>query len=164
VLGIYGFGAAAHIVAQVARAQGREVQAYTRAGDRPAQRFALEHGATWAGDAGTPGPAPLDAAIIYAPVGSLVVDALRVLRKGGTVVCAGIHMSDIPSFAYDLLWGERIVRSVANLTRRDGEEFLRLALTVPVKTTTRAYPLARANEALDDLRSGRLEGAAVVVP
>jgi propanol-preferring alcohol dehydrogenase len=164
VLGIYGFGAAAHIVAQVARAQGREVHAYTRAGDRAAQRFALQHGATWAGDAGTPGPTPLDAAIIYAPVGALVVDALRVLRKGGTAVCAGIHMSDIPSFSYDLLWGERVVRSVANLTRRDGEEFLQLAPAVPVRTTTRAYPLARANEALDDLRSGRLEGAAVLVP
>ncbi|HEY9445847.1 MAG TPA: zinc-dependent alcohol dehydrogenase family protein [Burkholderiales bacterium] len=163
-LGIYGFGAAAHIVSQVARAQGREVYAFTRPGDRAARQFALAHGASWAGDAGSAPPALLDAAIIYAPVGSLVVDALRALRKGGTVVCAGIHMSDIPSFSYDLLWGERSIRSVANLTRRDGEAFLELAPTIPVRTTTQAYPLSRANDALADLRSGQLTGAAVLVP
>ncbi|HWI13687.1 MAG TPA: zinc-binding alcohol dehydrogenase family protein, partial [Burkholderiales bacterium] len=163
-LGIYGFGAAAHIVAQVAHAQGRTVYAYTRPGDREGQRFALDHGATWAGDADSTGPAPLDAAIIYAPAGPLVVSALRAVRKGGTVVCAGIHMSDIPSFPYELLWGERTVRSVANLTRRDGEAFLALAPTIPVRTTTTAYPLERANDALSDLRSGRLTGAAVLVP
>jgi len=163
-LGIYGFGAAAHIVAQVARAQGRAVYAYTRPGDREGQRFALDHGATWAGDADSTAPAPLDAAIIYAPAGPLVVSALRAVRKGGTVVCAGIHMSDIPSFPYELLWGERTVRSVANLTRRDGETFLALAPTIPVRTTTTAYPLERANDALSDLRRGRLTGAAVLVP
>jgi propanol-preferring alcohol dehydrogenase len=164
VLGIYGFGAAAHIVAQVARAQGRTVYAYTRPGDRDGQRFALEHGAAWAGDAGSAAPQPLDAAIIYAPAGPLVVTALTAVRKGGTVVCAGIHMSDIPSFPYELLWGERTVRSVANLTRHDGEVFLAVAPTIPVRTTTRAYALEQANEALDDLRSGRLTGAAVLVP
>jgi propanol-preferring alcohol dehydrogenase len=163
-LGLYGFGAAAHIVAQVARAQGRTVYAYTRPGDLDGQRFALEHGAAWAGDAASAAPQPLDAAIIYAPAGPLVVSALRAVRKGGTVVCAGIHMSDIPSFPYELLWGERTVRSVANLTRRDGEEFLKLAPTIPVRTTTRAYALEQANEALDDLRTGRLTGAAVLVP
>jgi alcohol dehydrogenase, propanol-preferring len=164
VLGIYGFGAAAHIVTQVACAQGRTVYAYTRPGDRDGQRFALEQGAAWAGDAGSAAPQPLDAAIIYAPAGPLVVAALRAVRKGGTVVCAGIHMSDIPSFPYELLWGERTVRSVANLTRRDGEEFLKLAPTIPVRTTTRTYALEQANEALDDLRNGRLTGAAVLVP
>ncbi len=163
-LGIYGFGAAAHIVSQVAHAQQRTVYAYTRPGDRSGQRFALDHGATWAGDAGMAAPEPLDAAIIYAPAGELVVTALRAVRKGGTVVCAGIHMSDIPSFPYELLWGERTVRSVANLTRRDAEDFLRLAPTIPVRTTTQTYPLERANEALADLRSGRLTGAAVLVP
>ena len=163
-LGLYGFGAAAHIVAQVARAQSRTVYAFTRPGDATAQRFALDHGASWAGDAGATPPTPLDAAILYAPVGALVIDALRAVRKGGTVVCAGIHMSDIPSFPYALLWGERTVKSVANLTRRDGEEFLALAPTVPVQTTTVVYPLACANEALGDLRSGRLNGAAVLVP
>jgi len=163
-LGLYGFGAAAHIVSQVARAQGREVYAYTRPGDRAGQQFALAHGAAWAADAGSAPPALLDAAIIYAPVGSLVVDALRVLRKGGTVVCAGIHMSDIPSFSYDLLWGERSIRSVANLTRRDGEAFLELAPTIPVRTTTQTFPLHEANEALAALRSGQLTGAAVLVP
>jgi propanol-preferring alcohol dehydrogenase len=125
---------------------------------------ALALGAAWAGDAGSPAPRPLDAAIIYASAGPLVVSALRAVRKGGTVVCAGIHMSDIPSFPYELLWGERTVRSVANLTRRDGEEFLKLAPTIPVRTTTRAYALEQANEALDDLRNGRLTGAAVLVP
>ena len=163
-LGLYGFGAAAHTVAQVARAQGRTVYAFTRPGDAAAQRFARDHGASWAGDAGETPPTPLDAAILYAPVGALVVDALRAVRKGGRVVCAGIHMSDIPSFPYALLWGERSVKSVANLTRRDGEEFLALAPTVPVQTATVVYPLARANEALADLRSGRLNGAAVLVP
>ena len=162
-LGIYGFGAAAHIVAQVARAQGREVYAYTRPGDHDGQRFALAHGAIWAGDADSETPVLLDAAIIYAPVGSLVVDALRALRKGGTVVCAGIHMSDIPSFPYERLWGERSIRSVANLTRRDGVEFLKLAPTIPVRTTTLPFPLSQANEALERLRSGRLNGAAVLV-
>lgn len=164
VLGLYGFGAAAHIVAQVACAQGRTVYAYTRSGDRAGQRFALDHGATWAGDADAAAPRLLDAAIIYAPVGALVVSALRAVRKGGTVVCAGIHMSDIPAFPYELLWGERTVRSVANLTRRDGEEFLALAPTIPVRTSTKAYPLQHANQALADLRSGRLTGAAVLVP
>lgn len=163
-LGLYGFGAAAHIVAQVAAAQGRTVYAYTRPGDAVAQRFALDHGAAWAGDAGRPGPAPLDAAILYAPVGPLVIEALRAVRKGGTVVCAGIHMSTIPAFPYELLWGERCVRSVANLTRRDGEEFLRLAPEIPVRTTTEVYPLEQANAALAALRSGRLTGAAVLVP
>lgn len=163
-LGLYGFGAAAHIVAQIARAQGRAVYAYTRPGDRAGQRFALEHGARWAGDAGSEAPQPLDAAIIYAPAGALVVAALRAVRKGGSVVCAGIHMSDIPSFPYELLWGERAVRSVANLTRRDGEEFLRLAPSIPVRTATRTYALEQANLALADLRAGRLTGAAVLVP
>ena len=163
-LGVYGFGAAAHIVAQVARAQGRTVYAYTRPGDRAGQRFALDHGAAWAGDAGSAAPAPLDAAIIYAPVGALVIEALRAVRKGGTVVCAGIHMTDIPAFPYELLWGERTVKSVANLTRADGVAFLALAPTIPVRTATQLYPLERANEALADLRNGRVNGAAVLVP
>jgi propanol-preferring alcohol dehydrogenase len=162
-LGIYGFGAAAHLVAQVAIHQGRKLFAFTRPGDQKGQRFALELGAAWAGDSTSMPPEPLDAAIIYAPVGSLVPAALAATAKGGTVVCAGIHMSDIPSFPYDLLWGERVVRSVANLTRRDGEEFLSLAPKVPVRARTTTYPLAEANEALDDLRSGRLTGAAVLV-
>lgn len=161
-LGIYGFGAAAHIVAQVARHQGREVFAFTRPGDAEAQAFARSLGAAWAGDSGAAPPVPLDAAIIFAPVGALVPAALRVVAKGGTVVCGGIHMSDIPAFAYDLLWGERVVRSVANLTRRDGEEFLPLAARVPVRTEVVEYPLERANEALSDLRDGRLRGAAVL--
>lgn len=161
-LGIYGFGAAAHIVAQVARYQDRMVYAFTRPGDTKAQRFARELGAAWAGDAdGTP-PEPLDAAIIFAPVGALVVAALRATAKGGTVVCAGIHMSDIPTFPYDLLWGERVVRSVANLTRRDGEEFLAIAPEVPVRTTVETFPLSEANTALSRLREGRLTGAAVL--
>ena len=163
-LGIYGFGAAAHIIAQVAVHQGREVYAFTRAGDDETQKFARSLGAAWAGGSDTAPPEALDAALIFAPVGALVPTALRAVAKGGTVVCAGIHMSDIPRFPYADLWGERSIRSVANLTRRDAEDFLALAPRVPVKTTTRAYPLARANEALDDLRAGRLEGAAVLIP
>jgi propanol-preferring alcohol dehydrogenase len=163
-LGLYGFGAAAHLVAQTARHQGRRVFAFTRPGDAAAQAFALELGAEWAGASDRPGPEPLDAAIIFAPVGALVPAALRAVAKGGTVVCAGIHMSPIPSFPYDILWGERTVRSVANLTRRDGEEFLALAPRAGVRTETEALPLLRANEALDRLRSGRLRGAAVLVP
>jgi alcohol dehydrogenase, propanol-preferring len=163
-LGIYGFGAAAHIVAQVARHRGQRVFAFTRDGDRAGQEFALTLGAEWAGGSSEAPPAQLDAALIFAPVGALVPAALAATAKGGTVVCAGIHMSDIPRFAYRLLWEERIIRSVANLTRQDGEEFLALAPTIPVRTTTQAYPLAQANEALDDLREGRLTGAAVLVP
>jgi propanol-preferring alcohol dehydrogenase len=161
-LGIYGFGAAAHIVAQLARHEGRHVFAFTRPGDRAAQAFALQKGAVWAGDSDQPAPETLDAALIFAPVGSLVVKALQDVRKGGTVVCGGIHMSDIPSFPYALLWEERVLRSVANLTRRDGEEFLALAGRVPIHTDVSVYPLARANEALQDLRQGRLTGAAVL--
>jgi propanol-preferring alcohol dehydrogenase len=163
-LGIYGFGAAAHIIAQVARHQGREVYAFTRAGDEASQRFARELGAVWAGSSETRPPVELDAAILFAPVGSLVPLALAALARGGTVVCAGIHMSDIPSFPYRLLWEERTVRSVANLTRRDGEEFLALAPRVPVRTVVEPFPLAQANEALSRLRSGKLRGAAVLVP
>ena len=163
-LGIYGFGAAAHIVAQVARHQGREIYAFTRAGDVEGQKFALGLGATWAGDSSRAPPERLDAAIIFAPVGSLVVAALRATAKGGTVVCAGIHMSDIPAFPYEILWGERVVRSVANLTRRDGEEFMRIAPEVPVRTSTESFPLAQANDALARLREGRITGAAVLVP
>jgi propanol-preferring alcohol dehydrogenase len=163
-LGIYGFGAAAHIVVQVARHRGYKVYAFTRPGDREAQQFALELGAVWAGPSDQPPPELLDAAIIFAPVGALVPVALRAVVKGGVVVCAGIHMSDIPAFPYAILWGERVVRSVANLTRRDGEEFLALAPQVPVRTETVPLPLEQANEALDRLRSGRLRGAAVLVP
>jgi alcohol dehydrogenase, propanol-preferring len=163
-LGIYGFGAAAHIIAQVARYQKREIFAFTRAGDRDAQRFALQLGAVWAGDSDDAPPQQLDAAIIFAPVGALVPAALKVLTRGGTVVCGGIHMSDIPTFPYQLLWGERCVRSVANLTRRDGEELLAIAPRVPIKPSVEAYPLAAANEALENLRCGRLQGAAVLVP
>ena len=163
-LGIYGFGAAAHIVAQVARYQGRRLFAFARPGDTVAQRFARELGAEWAGDSTVAPPEPLDAAIIFAPVGALVPAALRAIARGGTVVCAGIHMSEIPAFPYDLLWGERVVRSVANLTRRDGEEFLSLAPRVPVKTTTEVLKLDQANEALARLREGRITGAAVLVP
>jgi propanol-preferring alcohol dehydrogenase len=162
-LGIYGFGAAAHIVAQVAHYEGREVFAFTRRDDHAAQDFARKLGATWAGDADTPPPEQLDAAIIFAPAGELVPAALRVLRKGGTVVCGGIHMSDIPSFPYRDLWQERTICSVANLTRRDGREFLALAPKVPVKTTTETFPLEEANEALRRLRAGELTGAAVLV-
>lgn len=163
-VGLYGFGAAAHIVAQVARFQGREVHAFVRPGDAAARAFALRMGATWAGDSDRPGPVPLDAAILYAPVGALVPAALRAVRPGGVVVCAGIHMSDIPSFPYELLWRERSIVSVANLTRKDGEEFLALAPKVPVHTSVVELPLHRANEALKALREGRLEGAAVLRP
>lgn len=163
-LGIYGFGAAAHIVAQVARWQGRRVFAFTRPGDAGAQAFARELGATWAGGSTEPPPEELDAAIIFAPVGDLIPAALRAVARGGTVVCAGIHMSDIPAFPYELLWGERTLCSVANLTRRDGEEFLALAPQVPVRTEVEVFPLIQANEALRRLREGRLRGAAVLVP
>jgi propanol-preferring alcohol dehydrogenase len=163
-LGIYGFGAAAHIIAQVARHQGRRVFAFTREGDTEGQAFARSLGAEWAGASGEPPPALLDAAIIFAPVGSLVPVALRATAKGGTVVCAGIHMGDIPSFPYEILWGERVVRSVANLTRRDAEEFLALAPQVPVRTATETFPLSAANDALARLRSGDITGAAVLVP
>jgi propanol-preferring alcohol dehydrogenase len=162
-LGIYGFGAAAHIVAQVARHQGRSVYAFTRAGDEQAQRFATEQGAVWAGASEDRPPEELDAAIIFAPVGALVPAALAAVRKGGTVVCGGIHMSDIPSFPYELLWGERSVCSVANLTRRDAAEFMNIAPKVPVRTSTQAFPLEQANEALNSLRNGRLQGAAVLI-
>jgi len=162
-LGFYGFGAAAHILIQLARHDGREVFGFSRPGDVAAQEFARGLGAVWAGGSDEAPPEPLDAAIVFAPVGDLVPAALRAIRKGGTVVCAGIHMSDIPSFPYALLWGERSVRSVANLTRRDGEEFLALAPRVPVRTEVTPYPLAEANRALDDLRAGRFTGAAVVV-
>jgi propanol-preferring alcohol dehydrogenase len=163
-LGIYGFGAAAHIVAQVARHQGRRVFAFTRPGDVAAQDFARSLGAEWAGDSTAPPPESLDAALIFAPVGSLVPAALAATKKGGTVVCGGIHMSDIPSFPYRLLWEERVVRSVANLTRRDAEEFLALAPEAGIRTETVTYPLDRANAALADLRSRALQGAAVLVP
>jgi propanol-preferring alcohol dehydrogenase len=163
-LGIYGFGAAAHIVAQLARHAGQRLFAFTRAGDASAQAFARSLGAEWAGASGEAPPEPLDAALLFAPVGALVPAALRAVAPGGTVVCAGIHMSDIPAFPYALLWGERTVRSVANLTRRDGEELLALAPRVPVRTEVVPYPLARANAALADLREGRLHGAAVLVP
>jgi alcohol dehydrogenase, propanol-preferring len=163
-LGIYGFGAAAHIVSQVARWQGREVYAFTRPGDGAAQSFARAHGACWSGGSDEAPPEPLDAAILFAPVGALLPKALAAVRKGGTVVCGGIHMSDIPSFPYALLWGERTVCSVANLTRADARAFLEIAAQVPVQTSPVAYPLAQANQALDDLRSGRLQGAAVLVP
>ena len=163
-IGIYGFGAAAHIIAQVCRWQGRRVFAFTRPGDAAGQAFARSMGAEWAGGSDDAPPAPLDAAILFAPVGALVPAALAAVRKGGRVVCGGIHMSDIPSFPYSLLWEERSVASVANLTRADGREFLALAPEAKVRTTTTPYPLDRANEALDDLRSGRLEGAAVLVP
>jgi len=162
VLGFYGFGASAHLIAQVARYQGRRVLAFTREGDIEAERFAREMGAAWAGPSNGPSPEELDAAIIFAAAGDLVPQALRAVRKGGRVVCAGIHMSDIPSFPYDILWEERSVTSVANLTRRDGEEFLRIAPEVPVRSEVTTYPLERANEALHDLRTGSLTGAAVL--
>ncbi len=161
-LGIYGFGAAAHIIAQVARYRGQRIYAFTRPGDEVAQEFARRHGADWAGDSTVAPPEPLDAALIFAPVGPLVVEALRRVRPGGVVVCGGIHMSDIPSFPYQLLWEERVVRSVANLTRQDGEEFLALAPQVPVKTEVTVFPLEAADEALNRLRSGQLTGAAVL--
>ncbi|HEX4580114.1 MAG TPA: zinc-dependent alcohol dehydrogenase family protein [Candidatus Dormibacteraeota bacterium] len=162
-IGLYGFGASAHIVTQVARHEGRRVFAFTRGGDDAGQRFARQLGAEWAGDAQKPGPEELDAAIIFAPVGELVPAALRATAKGGMVVCAGIHMSDIPSFPYSILWEERQLRSVANLTRRDGHEFMELAPRIPVRTETQTYPLDQANRALDDLRSGHIRGAAVLL-
>jgi propanol-preferring alcohol dehydrogenase len=162
-LGLYGFGAAAHIIAQVARHQGREVYAFTRPGDRESQDFARQLGAVWAGDSDTLPPTPLDAAILFAPVGALVPLALRAVDRGGIVVCAGIHMSPIPSFEYALLWEERSIRSVANLTRRDGIEFFEIAPEVPVRTHIQTFPLERANEALERLRNGRIQGAAVLV-
>jgi len=162
-LGLYGFGASAHIVCQVALHQGRRVFAFTRGGDDAAQAFARSLGCEWAGDATGPAPEELDAAIVFAPVGALVPAALKALAPGGVVVCAGIHMSDIPSFPYADLWRERSIRSVANLTRADGHELLDLAPRVPVRTHVTTYPLERANDALDDLRGGRLEGAAVLV-
>jgi propanol-preferring alcohol dehydrogenase len=163
-IGLYGFGSSAHIVCQVATAQGRRVFAGTRAGDDEGQAFALSLGAVWAGDALAGPPEELEAVILFAPAGELVPAALRHVRKGGVVVCAGIHMSDIPSFPYELLWGERAVRSVANLTRRDGEELLALAPTVPVRTEVETFPLEQANEALARLRGGTLRGSAVLVP
>jgi alcohol dehydrogenase, propanol-preferring len=163
-LGLYGFGAAAHIICQVAVWQGRRVFAFTRAGDDDAQALARELGAEWVGVSGELPPEPLDAALIFAPAGPLVPAGLRALAPGGTVVCAGIHMSDIPSFPYELLWQERSLRSVANLTRDDGRRFLELAPRVPVRTRVTAYPLTEAGAALDDLRAGRFAGAAVVVP
>jgi alcohol dehydrogenase, propanol-preferring len=162
-LGIYGFGAAAHIIAQVALRQGKEIYAFTSPGDVEAQDFARRLGAVWAGDSTKPPPVLLDAALIFAPVGPLVVAALRATAKGGVVVSGGIHMSDIPSFPYSLLWEERVVRSVANLTRQDGEEFLEIAPQVPVKTEVQTFPLEEANQALDKLRRGDLQGAAVLV-
>ena len=161
-LGLYGFGASAHIIAQVARWEGRRVFAFTRAGDEEGQRFARSLGAEWAGSSTEKPPEELDAAIIFAPVGELVPAALAAVSKGGVVTCAGIHMSDIPSFSYDLLWGERTLRSVANLTRQDGEEFLELAPKVPIRTNIREFPLEEANEALQHLRAGELNGAAVL--
>ncbi len=163
-IGLYGFGAAAHIIAQVCRWQGREVYAFTRQGDAAAQAHALSLGARWAGGSDDLPPELLDAAILFAPVGALVPAALRAVRKGGRVVCGGIHMSDIPQFPYRLLWEERQIRSVANLTRQDAVEFLELAPRAKVRTTTTVYPLDRANEALADLRAGRFQGAAVLVP
>ena len=162
-LGIYGFGAAAHLVTQVARWQGREVYAFTRGGDSEGQRFARSTGAVWAGEAGELPPAVLDAAIIFAPAGELVPLALRAVGKGGTVVCGGIHMSDIPTFPYELLWGERLLRSVANLTRQDGIEFLALAPQVPVRTEVKLFSLEEANEALESLRRGTILGAGVLL-
>ena len=163
-LGLYGFGAAAHLIAQVARFQGRQVFAFTRAGDHQGQQFARELGAVWAGSSTDIPPEPLDAAIIFAPVGDLVPIALRAVVKGGTVVCAGIHMSPIPAFPYEILWGERVLRSVANLTRHDGEEFFRLAGQVALRVAVETLPLAQANEGLARLRSGVVRGAVVLIP
>jgi propanol-preferring alcohol dehydrogenase len=162
-LGLYGFGAAAHIVCQVARHDGRRIFAFVRGGDEEARAFALELGAEWAGESLEAPPEELDAAIVFAPAGELVPAALRAVARGGTVVCAGIHMSDIPSFPYELLWGERTLRSVANLTRRDGEEFMALAPRIPVETHVETHPLEQAGDALDRLRAGEVRGAAVVV-
>lgn len=164
VLGLYGFGASAHIILQVARWQGRRCYVFTRPGDHPAQAFARELGAQWVGGSDEDPPEALDAAIIFAPVGPLVPIALRVLKKGGRLVCAGIHMSDIPGFAYTLLWGERHILSVTNLTRQDAEQFLGLARRIDIRTHVTVYPLDRANQALADLRSGRFTGAAVLRP
>ncbi|MGE0351806.1 MAG: zinc-dependent alcohol dehydrogenase family protein [Gemmatimonadales bacterium] len=161
-IGNYGFGAAAHIVTQVAAHRNQTIYAFTRPGDTAAQAFARQLGAGWAGASGDTPPEILDAAIIFAPVGELVPVALQAVRKGGTVVCGGIHMTDIPAFPYSVLWGERVLRSVANLTRRDGEEFLELAPKIPIHTAVRPYPLTRADQALSDLREGRLQGAAVL--
>jgi len=161
-LGFYGFGSAAHILTQIARSEGREVFAFTRPGDEAGQAFARTLGAVWAGSTADAAPAALDAAILFAPAGELVPLALRAVRKGGIVVCAGIHMTDIPSFPYRILWEERVLRSVANLTRRDGQEFLALAPRVPVHTEVEVYPLEGANEALDALRAGRIRGSAVL--
>jgi propanol-preferring alcohol dehydrogenase len=163
-LGIYGFGAAAHLVAQVARYEGREVFAFTRPGDTEGQEFARDLGARWAGGSDETPPQELEAAIVFAPIGALVPAALRVVKRGGIVVCGGIHMSDIPAFPYRDLWHERTISSVANLTRRDGEEFLALAARIPIRTETQTFPLEQANEALEALRSGKLRGAAVLVP
>lgn len=163
-LGLYGFGAAAHIAIQVARYRGQEIYAFTRPGDTAGQDFARSLGAVWADSSDALPPEPLDAALIFAPAGELVPAALRATAKGGTVVCAGIHMSDIPSFPYSILWEERVVRSVANLTRRDGDEFLAIAAKIPVRTTTTTFPLQDANETLARLRDGRIKGAAVLVP
>jgi propanol-preferring alcohol dehydrogenase len=162
-IGIYGFGAAAHIVTQVAVYQGRKVYAFTRSGDETTQQFAGKLGATWSGGSDEPAPAELDAAIIFAPVGALVPTALRAVRKGGIVVCAGIHMSDIPSFPYEILWGERTVCSVANLTRKDADDFMAIAPRVPVRTVIQRFPLAEANLALEQLENGEIEGAAVLI-
>ena len=162
-IGFYGFGAAAHILIQVANYQGKQVFAFTRSGDTQGQQFARNLGAVWAGSSDELPPEELDAAIIFAPVGKLVPAALKAVRKGGIVVCAGIHMSDIPSFPYQILWGERILRSVANLTRQDGEEFLTLAPQIPIHTEVTSFPLSSANEALDALRTGKINGAAVLV-
>lgn len=163
-LGLYGFGAAAHVIAQIAVAQGRSVYAFTRPGDASTQKFARELGVHWAGGSDAAPPEPLDAALIFAPVGALVPAALAAVAKGGTVVCAGIHMSDIPAFPYHLLWGERVLRSVANLSRKDGEEFMAALARWPVRTTVTRFPLAQANEVLAALRAGRLQGAAVLIP
>jgi propanol-preferring alcohol dehydrogenase len=162
-LGIYGFGAAAHIIAQVAKFQNREIYAFTRPADKAAEKFALGLGAVWAGSSSEPPPVKLDAAIIFAPAGELVPQALRGLKKGGTVVCGGIHMTDVPSFPYSILWQERSICSVANLSRRDAEEFLPLAARIPVRTEVQTFPLERANEALEKLRSGQVNGAAVLL-
>jgi len=163
-IGVYGFGAAAHIIAQVARHEGHSVFAFTRSGDKAAQQFAIQCGAHWSGGSNEAPPEPLDAAILFAPVGALVPAALKQVKKGGSVICGGIHMSDIPSFPYELLWGERVVRSIANLTRKDGEAFMQLAERLPLRLETKRYPLACANQAIADLRSGALVGAAVLTP
>jgi propanol-preferring alcohol dehydrogenase len=162
-IGFYGFGAAAHILIQVARYQGRQVYAFTRPGDATSQDFARHLGAVWAGNSGETPPETLDAAIIFAPVGGLVPAALQAVAKGGVVICAGIHMSDIPSFPYRILWEERSIKSVANLTRQDGEEFLALAPQIPIQTEVTAFPLTEANQSLNALRSGEIEGSVVLV-